>query len=161
MTITRASMLVFFLSACAPATDDKQACTAYQSAIDLAQPSVSFQKDVVPILQQNCALSACHGSNVGKNNGVYLGAPQGSVDAARVYGAIVGVSSPTAPSLSFVAAGDPQKSFIMHKMDGDLCTLTAQCTGSCGITMPKDAAQLGVAPRDVVRRWIAQGAVNN
>lgn len=150
------------LSACSAAAPAGP-CLAYQVPADtnLSQPIVSFQKDVIPIVQTNCALSACHGSSLGKNNGVYLGAPAGPVDTARVYAAIVNVPSPTAPGLPFVAPNDPTKSFLQRKVDGDLCLIEAQCVGNCGIVMPKDAAQLDVASRDVIRRWITQGATNN
>ena len=70
--------------------------------------------------------------------------------------------------MNFVTAGDPAQSFLMHKMDGDQCTLIPECMvpGSyrpnCGVFMPYQAASiLDVAARDVVRRWIGQGAQNN
>lgn len=138
-------------------------CVAYQVPVgtDLSQPTLSFQKDVIPILQTNCAKSACHGSSLGKNNGVYLGTPEGPVDASRVHGALVNVTSPTAPALQFVTPSDPDKSFLLRKVDGDLCMIEAQCGRNCGLSMPKEAPPLDVASRDVIRRWIAQGATNN
>lgn len=138
------------------------ACPAYQvpAATDLAKPAVSFKSDVLPILQQNCALSACHGSQLGTNNGVYLGAPAGTIDANRVWAAIVNAPSQEAPTQIYVVPSDPSKSFLQHKIDGDVCSIK-QCTTNCGIVMPKDAAQLTIASRDVIRRWISQGAVND
>lgn len=50
----------------------------------------------------------------------------------------------------------------MHKIDGDVCTLDAQCTNhSCGDTMPGSNDLLDLAIRDTIRRWIAQGAKND
>jgi len=46
-------------------------------------------------------------------------------------------------------------------VDGDLCMIEAQCGRNCGLSMPKEAPPLDVASRDVIRRWIAQGATNN
>lgn len=74
--------------------------------------------------------------------------------------------------MSFVAPGDPMHSFLMHKLDGDQCTLAQQCADSgltsltsgptpCGNDMPNGAAMLPPATRDAVRAWINQGAANN
>ena len=42
------------------------------------------------------------------------------------------------------------------------CALDAQCTsGSCQGSMPKNDKPLAVETRDIVRRWIAQGAKND
>lgn len=137
-------------------------CGAYEvpATTDLSKPTVSFDNDVLPILQQSCALSACHGSQLGTNNGIYLGAPAGVIDSSRVYAAIVNAPSQTAPTQVYVVPNDPARSFLLHKLDGDLCVIK-QCATGCGIVMPKDAPQLSVATRDVIRRWIAQGAAHN
>jgi hypothetical protein len=51
---------------------------------------------------------------------------------------------------------------LMRKMDGSQCALDAQCAGgSCQSSMPKNESLLEVAQRDIVRRWIAQGAKQN
>jgi hypothetical protein len=64
--------------------------------------------------------------------------------------------------MAYVKAGDPSQSFLMRKMDGDQCVLDAQCAGmTCQTSMPQNLPLLDVAPRDVVRRWIAQGAADN
>ena len=48
------------------------------------------------------------------------------------------------------------------RMDSSQCALDAQCSGaSCQSSMPKDDGPLEVATRDIVRRWIAQGAKND
>jgi len=50
----------------------------------------------------------------------------------------------------------------MRKMDASTCTLDAKCTGgSCGQSMPKGDPPLPIDTRDVVRRWILQGAQDN
>jgi len=65
--------------------------------------------------------------------------------------------------MPLVTASDPSKSYLMHKLDGDQCQYNAECSGqSCLSLMPSGGTQLlPVATRDVVRRWIAQGAQNN
>jgi hypothetical protein len=51
----------------------------------------------------------------------------------------------------------------MHKLDGDQCQFDSQCSGgSCLSLMPSGGSELlPVANRDLLRRWIAQGAANN
>ena len=40
--------------------------------------------------------------------------------------------------MPFVTAGDPSKSYLMHKMDGDQCAFDSSCTnGTCGVSMPQ------------------------
>jgi hypothetical protein len=85
-----------------------------------------------------------------------------------VLGGLVGVKSTEDLSMNLVTAGDPAQSFLMHKMDGDQCTLVSQCMmgnsfrPNCGVFMPYQAPTLlDVPTRDTVRRWIAQGAKDN
>ena len=134
-------------------------CDDYQppAGFDATTPSVSFAADVMPIFGQSCAFSTCHGSTTGPANGVYLGK-----DPVRVYAAIVGVRGDELQTMPFVAAGDPRQSYLMRKMDGSQCALDSQCTGgTCQSSMPKNESLLDVPTRDIVRRWIAQGAKNN
>jgi hypothetical protein len=128
------------------------------ASFDALAPAVSFSRDVLPIFAQSCAFSTCHGATVGPANGVFLGRG----DAARVHAAIVGVKGDELPSMPFVTPGDPRQSYLMRKMDGSQCALDSQCTGgSCQGSMPKSDVPLELATRDVVRRWIAQGAKND
>jgi hypothetical protein len=140
---------------------------------------VSFANDIVPILQANCAAagSACHGdpsvvtASAGGDRD-YLGPPTGAYSAAvitQILGAIVGTPSLEDPSMNVVTAGEPTKSFLMYKIDGNstvdpqLSSLT--CTGdlgNCGTAMPYPGiAILPQATRDTIRTWINQGAMNN
>ncbi len=147
------------LLACSPTPTNE--CVAYtvSSNTDLQSPVVSFRNDVVPIFVQSCAFSQCHGTAGGGNNGIFLGSKTSTFDPGAVRSALVGVPSTELPTMLFVTSSDPFKSYLMHKMDSDLCTLHAQCTGgTCGQSMPKDNATLAPSVRDVIRRWIAQGA---
>jgi hypothetical protein len=128
------------------------------ASFDALAPAVSFSRDVVPIFTQSCAFSTCHGATVGPANGVFLGRG----DPARVHAAIVGAKGDELPTMPFVTPGDPRQSYLMRKMDGSQCALDTQCTGgSCQGSMPKSDVPLELATRDVVRRWIAQGAKND
>jgi hypothetical protein len=137
-------------------------CVPYVSDANLASP-VSFNESIVPIFQRNCASTGgtCHGD---VNSLPRLGSADGGIDAAIVRASIVGVVSIEDPTMDFVAAGNPERSYLMHKMDGDECTLAAECAASsdelsnCGSSMPFLQPLLPVATRDMVRAWIGQGA---
>ena len=160
-------------------------------------PAVSFKTQVVPIFQNSCALStSCHGCDptISSNcttGGVnpFLGTPtmDGAMTATQIQAIITQtVGQPAAlqtstvnplnmvgdPDTKIVAAGDPQHSFMMYKLDGNpaaadatqevtCATLTCVDTKSCGLAMPSGGPQLPQADRDTIRRWIAQGAMNN
>jgi hypothetical protein len=133
-------------------------------------PQTTFSADVMPILKGHCATStSCHGSASGSNNGVTLGAVGSTADPHAIRANLVGVASKEDPTMSYVAAGNPESSFLMHKMDGDQCTADSKCTGappglsppsppSCQNSMPSGLPLLDVSLRDTVRRWIQQGA---
>jgi hypothetical protein len=108
-------------------------------------PTVSFKKDVLPLFQFSCGIStSCHGGTPAtdiQQRGLFLGCSGAQIDggnceattpddeAAQVYGGLVGATAnvPIEEScMPFVTAGDPTKSYLMHKMDGD-----ESCTVSC------------------------------
>jgi hypothetical protein len=136
-------------------------CAAVASTADLTTPKVSLRSDLLPIFAPSCAFSACHGGKpTDSNNGVYLGSATGTTDAVAVRTALLATSKTI--DMPYVTPGDPAKSYLMHKMDGDQCTLATRCSGgSCGAGMPSGGPLLEVAKRDTVRRWIAQGAQDN
>jgi hypothetical protein len=117
--------------------------------------------DVMPIFQTNCAIStACHSK--GSVNPPILGDVAGSVTAADVSAAIVNVNSVEVPMLKFVAAGDPQNSYLMRKVEdmnpgcGLTCTSTP-ATG-CMTQMPSGSPPLSAGDQSIIRDWIKQGA---
>jgi len=141
-------------------------CDAYlvPATTDLTQPVVSFKTDVMKIFNNNCGLSTCHGSTSLGKGSLFLGAETAHrADASEVRAGIVGQASVELPSMPFVTAGDPEKSYLMHKLDGDQCAFDGECVdGTCHVLMPSGGnTLLPVAFRDVVRRWIAQGAQDN
>jgi hypothetical protein len=175
----------------------------YKSTADLSTPTVSFSNDVYPILSSSCGISSsCHGDLTQDISvrGLFLGCSAQSLCSgtcsaagdltAQVYEGLVGSgdAGPDKPleiaSMPFVTPGDPGQSYIMHKLDNDLCSLQGCVTGSanvavgqardtpgsggtndppnwCGVFMPYQMSVLDVCRRDTIRRWIAQGAPNN
>jgi len=114
----------------------------------------SFEKNVMPILNVNCSLQACHGSKE-SNLGILI-----TTDKAQVF-AELQKSSPTfgGGALKFVIAGKANDSFLMRKMDGNHSSLTG-CGNGCGKEMPPEAI-LTAGKRETIRRWINEGAKNN
>lgn len=115
-------------------------------------PNASFKNDVMPIVAQSCALTACHASK-DSNLGIYL-----TSDGAQVYGELKKESA--ASKLKFVAPGDSKNSWVMIKMDGLQNDFKSKCGSGCGTEMPP-GTRLAKADRDVVRSWIDQGAKDN
>ena len=145
--------------------------TPSPAATDLTTPVISFKTDIVPLFQMSCSLSSsCHQAKIGGPSLVYLG---GSLmmapDPPGIMKSIINVKSIELPTMNYVTPGDLANSYLMHKMDGDLCqfsTCAMNPVPMCGVVMPMAGCALesidgAPSPRDVVRRWIAQGAQNN
>jgi len=158
--------------ACGTGGNDGGVCIGpYVACGDFTTPAVSFAADIVPIFQPSCAIagSTCHGTPDVATTQMrpYLGSFDGGTDASFVVQGLVGVMSPENPGGVIVKAGDPANSYLMHKLDGDQCTLASQCASSatqytdCGQQMPYSSPPLDGPTRDIVRRWIEQGAKNN
>lgn len=137
------------------------------SLADPMSPMVNFKVDVVQnIFQKNCSLNdGCHAAQqMGSTAQPYLGPISGTVvDAQKnqVYAEIAGVAAVKEPDMMIVDPGHPETSFIMYKIDHDLACSRLKCGAACGDPMPQKATQLEKTDRDTVRRWIAQGALNN
>jgi hypothetical protein len=103
------------------------------------QPTLaSIQANVFSI---DCAVPGCHGG---------AAAQQGlRLDPGFAYGNLVSVASPRDPNLIRVIPGDPNNSFIIHKLEG---------TQTLGDRMPDGGPYLPQSTIDVIRQWIAAGA---
>jgi hypothetical protein len=116
----------------------------------------------------------------------FLGVPSGSTASMNQLTAIIGqtvgvkadlqlstVDQMTMvgnPDMNIITARDPAHSFMMYKLDGafpmnptnnEVTCMTLTCAGTqtCGQAMP--SAGMPLADREVIRRWIAQGASPN
>ena len=157
---------------CGDAAAGSGSCTPYVSCADLTTPKVSFSKDVLPVFNKSCGIGGqqCHGDpNVAKHTAQpYLGQSPGTPVVATIFAGIINQPAAEDVKMSLVVPGAPDKSYLVHKVDGDACQFAAECNTTsnplfknCGIQMPFQAGSLDVATRDTIRRWIAQGAKND
>ena len=150
---------------------------------------MSFEQDIIPIFQQHCNNSTCHGSSTRSRADLYLG-PRSAAPTADERANLV-ADLTTRPSVLGptetlnVVAGDWTKSFLMLKVDGCQNDVGLECPGgtdanedsvcqpakNCGDGMPQldvtDVSEdeapypLSADERNTIRRWIQQGAENN
>jgi hypothetical protein len=72
----------------------------------------------------------------------------------RSYQSLVGVASSGKPGAMRVVPGDPDRSYIVHKLEG--------ASDIVGVRMPRgNGPFLTQGQMLVIRRWIAEGAQNN
>jgi hypothetical protein len=95
-------------------------------------------------IQDNVFTPICTACHTG------AGAPQGlRLDNANSYALLVGVASQEQPAFQRVAAGDPNNSYLIKKLEG---------TASVGGRMPLGGTPLAQTDIDVIRQWITDGA---
>jgi hypothetical protein len=147
---------------------DAGMCMPYvvPASTNLMTPTVSFKTDVViGVFNTKCSSGVCHGETGNPTvHNLFLGnMAQAGSDADMVYTGLVGVMSTEDSAMDLVKASSDSDSYLMHKLDGDQCMYQSACSGSdCMSSMPSGANELiDVSSRDTVRRWIAQGAMNN
>ena len=69
------------------------------------------------------------------------------------YANLVGVRSAQKPGLLRVAPGDPNNSFLIHKLEGR--------SDIVGVRMPQNADPLAPGQIQIIARWIQRGAPND
>ncbi len=109
---------------------------------------LTFDLDIAPSLRTTCGPAACH-SYQSKAGGLEL---DGSSDDIRKN--LVSVRS-TRSSLHRVEPGDPDRSFLTHKLSGHFDGVP--CPTGCGSPMPLTGS-LDATVRDQITTWIADGA---
>ena len=99
-------------------------------------------------IQQNVFSAICVDCHIGPD------APQGmALDPDHSYQNIVGIRSNEQPDLFRVAPGDPNGSYIIHKLEGGPNIVGGQ--------MPLNRTPLSQETINSIRLWIAQGAPKN
>lgn len=99
-------------------------------------------------IQTNLFSTICVACHSGSNP------PQGlSLEADQSYGLLVDVPSSEVPTLDRVEPGDPDNSYIIHKLEG---------TAAVGLRMPASGPPyLTAAQIAVIRQWISDGAIDD
>jgi uncharacterized protein (TIGR03118 family) len=111
-------------------------------------PAVTLSQLQATVFTPIC--SVCHNGSAPPG-----GLLPGSMDLrdGQTHGSLVGVQSQEVPGLMRVAPGDPEQSYVIHKLEGR--------AGIVGDRMPFGGPFLDDATIDQVRSWIASGAPNN
>jgi hypothetical protein len=129
---------------------------------------VTFTADVLPIFQTSCAFSSsCHGTHTGPAGKTYFGpgagTPASETDIDAIFEQNVNADAVTEPDMKRIAPAVPERSFILHKIDGTFSCGVLKCAAekTCGVRMPATGTALADDKADAIRRWIAQGAQRN
>jgi hypothetical protein len=107
--------------------------------------------NVQPILARSCAVGGCHLRAPGAGGLVLPVASPGWPSA------VVGVRSQENPAMELVAAGQPERSWLVAKLDGAFCGATCDPALGCGAEMPP-GEPLPDAERAIIVAWILDGA---
>ena len=105
-------------------------------------PAVSYVADIEPMFVADCTSMGCHGFPM----------PQDGLDlrAGAGYGDLVGVPADQCSERLLVEPGQPDNSYLMHKMIGsDMCM---------GNRMPKGDDAYTPEQLELISAWICQGA---
>lgn len=97
------------------------------------------------VFSVSCAVSGCH---TGANP------PQGlNLESDQSYGLLVDVAANEVGSLDRVEPGDPNNSYLIHKLEG---------SAAVGARMPADGPPyLTESQIEVIRQWISDGALDD
>jgi hypothetical protein len=108
----------------------------------------SIQQEIFQTTEAGRAMCVnCH-TNVGRNPAAGLNL------AVDPYNALINVPSRQKPELMLVAPGNPDASYLIHKLEGR--------SGIVGLRMPRNGpTYLTDGQLLVIRRWIAIGAPRN
>jgi mono/diheme cytochrome c family protein len=133
-----------------PALLTLSACSEKASepaASDQASPPAAaqslFQADIAPLLASSCAICHLTGQEAGNM----------SLIPGKAIAALVGVKATGAPALTRVVPGEPDKSYLVMKLEG-----TQVAHGGTGAQMPFGAPPLAPEKIAAIREWIKQGA---
>jgi CHRD domain len=106
---------------------------------------VSFAREIQPIFTANCSCHSGRFASAGMN-----------LAAGQAIANIVNVPSGEARGVDRIEPGDPQKSYLLHKLLG-----TQRTVGGSGSRMPLGGKPLSDDQINKIRQWITQGAKNN
>ena len=116
---------------------------------DLTGPTPNL-KPTLSSIQSEVFSQRCVGCHTG--NGRFLPGVM-NLTEGNAYASLVGVASIQKPALQRVAPGDPENSYLIHKVEGR--------TGIGGQRMPFNGTPLTDGQILVIKRWIELGAPND
>lgn len=99
--------------------------------------------DVQAIFDVSCATSGCH-------NGTF----EPDLRASASPASMVNVAAASAPGLDYVVPGDPDNSYLLHKING-----TQTSVGGSGARMPTAGCCLSDEEVGMISTWIYNGAL--
>jgi hypothetical protein len=144
--IFRKAIMVIGLTVAAAGCDEKLSDVAGPTP-NLTPTFASIQRDIFEAADSSGrpSCSSCHNPNGGAFRAVGL-----DLSTTGSYESLVGVTSRQKPGLPRVTAGDPDNSYLLHKLEGR--------TNIIGERMPNRGPYLSSGQIAIVRRWIELGA---
>jgi len=122
------------------------AATSGEFAVTPPPQQVSFASQIQPILSATCTSAQCHDSVMSQENL--------DLTSTKAFGELVNVASRQCPTTQRVKPSAPTESYLVFKLQGN---------GPCfqGSKMPKPPQTISSAQLQLVRDWIANGALDN
>ena len=114
-------------------------------SLDIPISAATLDALQASLFAPTCAVSGCHTGPA--NNVLPAGMDLSSADAS--FANLVGIASLQQPALLRVTAGDPDKSYLVQKIEG---------SAASGARMPLGGGVLDQAVVDDIRQWISDGA---
>jgi hypothetical protein len=144
--IFRKTIVVIGLSVAAAGCDEKLSDVAGPTP-NLTPTFASIQRDIFEAADSSGrpSCSSCHNPNGSAFRAVGL-----DLSTSGSYDSLVGVTSRQKPSLPRVASGNPENSYLLHKLEGR--------SDIIGTRMPQRGPFLSDGQLAIVRRWIELGA---
>lgn len=100
------------------------------------------------IFTPTCAISGCHSATTA-SGGL-------SLAAGEAFDGLVNTPSSQLLEMNRVEPGDPDNSYLVHKISGTQTTV-----GGSGTTMPQDGLALSAEEIQAITDWIEAGALDN
>ena len=148
MTIVRSLRVLLAAAALTAAACDEKLSDLTGPTPNLEPTFSSISRNIFEAVDSS-GRAACTQCHIGATP------PQGlNLSAGLGYANLVGVPSREKPALLRVAPGDPENSYLIHKLEGR--------SDIVGMRMPRTAGPfLTEGQMMVIRRWIELGAPNN
>lgn len=142
---------------------DASTCQLFDYENYAPESDAELRRHVMPIFNRACAFSGCHSLAERKNAGdLALGSLEEVDDRepTHVRESLL-LPAQIEPSVSLVVPGEPERSFLMNKIQGNLECANLPCGERCGLPMPQPNPPLSKDDVERIRAWIKLGALDN